>query len=221
MTNEERRIFEAIKDKYGIHSINGMAAEENSGLIIEEISLSNEIIKKHAACTKATNKIERWKSRHEDTDEPIPSELISKLVEELTDAGIMRDQQVVAYGLEEQCAAVRSMKIERLKKKLGSDGVKVNYSDEEVSLRKIDKPVTENWEAIIGYIKNNPDVSDVSFQTWIEPIQVADETDNAVTIKVPEGSIGEAYIRKQYTQVIAQAIKKVTGLENFDLEFIG
>ena len=59
--------------------------------------------------------------------------------------------------------------------------------------------VLENWDEIIQRLKIEHGLSDVSFKTWIAPLEVYKVEDSVVYILVPlKGGID--YIEKKYTQ---------------------
>ena len=57
----------------------------------------------------------------------------------------------------------------------------------------------ENWEKILDNVKEDQDLSDVSFNTWLVPLKPVSVEGNVVTILCPVNSIGLEYIDKNYT----------------------
>ena len=58
--------------------------------------------------------------------------------------------------------------------------------------------IREKWSDILYYLKNEYDISDVSFKTWLLPLEVTAVEDGTIVIMVPEESIGLSYIKKKY-----------------------
>ena len=79
--------------------------------------------------------------------------------------------------------------------------------------------IKEKWPDILNYLKNEYDISDISFNTWILPLEVAAVKDNTVIISVPEESIALQYIRKKYYLPFKVSISEVSG-NDFDVEFV-
>lgn len=77
----------------------------------------------------------------------------------------------------------------------------------------------EKWEEILYLVKVEHELSDISFKTWLKPLQIQDVSDSTVTILVPSEQIGIDYITKKYTFPIKVAIAEITGKE-YDIEFI-
>ncbi len=78
--------------------------------------------------------------------------------------------------------------------------------------------VVENWDEIIQRLKIEHGLSDVSFKTWIAPLEVYKVEDSVVYILVPlKGGID--YIEKKYTLALKVCIAEVTGQE-YEVEFI-
>ena len=78
--------------------------------------------------------------------------------------------------------------------------------------------VLENWDEIIQRLKIEHGLSDVSFKTWIAPLEVYKVEDSVVYILVPlKGGID--YIVKKYTLGLKVCIAEVTGQE-YEVEFI-
>ena len=58
--------------------------------------------------------------------------------------------------------------------------------------------IQEKWSDILNMIKIEHDVSDVSFNAWLEPLEVYKVEGNVVTIIVTNGSMALDYINKKY-----------------------
>lgn len=77
----------------------------------------------------------------------------------------------------------------------------------------------EKWEEILYLVKVEHELSDISFKTWLKPLQIHNVTDHTVTILVPSEQMGIDYITKKYMFPIKVAIAELTGKE-YDIEFI-
>ena len=79
--------------------------------------------------------------------------------------------------------------------------------------------IREKWEEILYTVKVEHELSDISFKTWLRPLQVHSISDHVVTILVPSEQMGVDYINKKYMFPIKVAIAEITGTE-YDIEFI-
>lgn len=79
--------------------------------------------------------------------------------------------------------------------------------------------VKEKWSDILNYLKNEYELTDVSFNTWILPLEVAAVENNTIYITVPESSFGLDYIKKKYSTVLKVCIEEVLH-QAFDLVFM-
>ncbi|MDD3795165.1 MAG: chromosomal replication initiator protein DnaA [Lachnospiraceae bacterium] len=79
--------------------------------------------------------------------------------------------------------------------------------------------IIEKWEEILYTVKVEHELSEISFKTWLQPLQVHSVSDHVVTILVPSEQMGVDYINKKYMFPIKVAIAEITGTE-YDIEFI-
>ena len=78
--------------------------------------------------------------------------------------------------------------------------------------------VTSKWNEIIHRLKTEHGLSDVSFKTWIAPLEVYGVVDSTVYILVPlRASID--YITQKYCLPFQVCIAEITGQE-FEVKFI-
>lgn len=78
--------------------------------------------------------------------------------------------------------------------------------------------VKKKWDEIIHKLKIEHGLSDVSFKTWIAPLEIYDVTDSVVNILVPlKASVD--YISKKYSLPFQVCIAEVTGKE-YEVIFI-
>lgn len=74
------------------------------------------------------------------------------------------------------------------------------------------------WNEILDYIKQEYDISDVSFYTWLKPLTVHSVENNTVTIIVEE-SLGVGYINKRFYKYFKVTIAEFLG-EEYEIVFI-
>ena len=81
--------------------------------------------------------------------------------------------------------------------------------------------IREKWDEILYTVKAEHDLSEISFKTWLMPLEIhsIDEEKHIVTILVPSEQMGVDYINKKYMFPIKVAIAEITGTE-YDVEFI-
>jgi chromosomal replication initiator protein len=77
----------------------------------------------------------------------------------------------------------------------------------------------EKWDEILQLVKTEHELSDISFKTWLKPLEIHSVSDHMVTILVPSEQMGIDYITKKYMFPIKVAIAEFTGKE-YDIEFI-
>ena len=70
--------------------------------------------------------------------------------------------------------------------------------------------IRNNWDKILNAMKEEFDILDVSFKTWLLPLEVVAADHNEVTIMVPESATLN-YLRKRYTRMLQVTIGEVTG----------
>ena len=76
----------------------------------------------------------------------------------------------------------------------------------------------ENWDDILLYLKEEHDIMDVSYRTWLLPLQIYDADDQKVVIMVPDSAM-IGYIKKKYGFLLKIAIEEKTGIGG-EVEFI-
>jgi chromosomal replication initiator protein len=79
--------------------------------------------------------------------------------------------------------------------------------------------VIEKWEEIINTVKKEHELSEVSFDTWIRPLEIYAVDGNKLYILVPSEQMGLSYISKKYYLPLKVAIAEITGTE-YEIEFI-
>ena len=79
--------------------------------------------------------------------------------------------------------------------------------------------VIEKWKDILQMVKEEHGLTDVSFNTWIKPLEVFAIENNIIYILVPSEQVGLSYINKKYYLPLKVAITETTGI-NYDIQFI-
>ncbi|MDE7062490.1 MAG: chromosomal replication initiator protein DnaA [Lachnospiraceae bacterium] len=79
--------------------------------------------------------------------------------------------------------------------------------------------IVEKWEQILQTVKEEHELTDVSFNTWLKPLKVFSLNNNTLYILVPDEQMGLNYITKKYTLPIKVAVAEIIG-EDYDIEFV-
>ena len=79
--------------------------------------------------------------------------------------------------------------------------------------------ILEKWEEILQTVKTEHDISEISFNTWIRPLEVFGVEGNTLYILVPAVQMTLNYISKKYQLPLKVAIAEITGIE-YDIQFI-
>ena len=79
--------------------------------------------------------------------------------------------------------------------------------------------IKEKWQDILIHLKNEYDISDVSCNTWLKPLEVAAVENDVIFVVVPEESVGLQIIKKKYSVPLRVCVEEVTG-HSFNLEFV-
>lgn len=76
--------------------------------------------------------------------------------------------------------------------------------------------IIEKWDEILEYLKIEHGISNVSFRTWIQPLQIYSVDGNNITISVDDSLIGvdgKKFIIKKYALPLKVSIEEITGKE--------
>lgn len=79
--------------------------------------------------------------------------------------------------------------------------------------------IKEQWPEILGHLKLEHDISDVSFKTWLLPLEIHSIENDTLQILVPEENMGLQYIKKKYYVPLKVSIEEVTDLA-LDINFL-
>lgn len=77
----------------------------------------------------------------------------------------------------------------------------------------------QKWEEILLTVKKEHDLTDVSFNTWLKPLEIYTVQNERVYILVSNEQMTLSYIKKRYYLPLKVAIEEVTGRE-YEVEFI-
>jgi chromosomal replication initiator protein len=69
------------------------------------------------------------------------------------------------------------------------------------------------WNEVLLYLKEEHEVSDVSFDTWLMPLKVYDVTEDHVVKLIVPDHIFLSYIKKKYNFLLKVAIEEITGIK--------
>lgn len=72
----------------------------------------------------------------------------------------------------------------------------------------------EKWDDILIYLKEEHEITDVSFKTWLLPLQIYSLDGNQVNIIVPDADANFlGYIKKKYSFLLKISIEEITGFK--------
>ena len=71
--------------------------------------------------------------------------------------------------------------------------------------------ILEKWDAILLNIKEEHDVTDVSYKTWLLPLKPYSVDKHILTILVPDALFLE-YVKKKYEFLLKVTIEELTGI---------
>lgn len=77
----------------------------------------------------------------------------------------------------------------------------------------------EKWNDILLRVKEDFELTDISFRTWLLPLKVYDVSDHVVTLLVTKGQMALNLIEKKYKDALVVAIAE-TMMEEYDVAFI-
>ena len=75
--------------------------------------------------------------------------------------------------------------------------------------------IIDKWEEILQHVKEEFELTDVSFNSWLKPLKVHSFENNGYTnslfILVPSNQMAIDYLNKKYALPIRVAIAEITG----------
>lgn len=78
--------------------------------------------------------------------------------------------------------------------------------------------IEEKWKEILENLKEEHELTDVSFNTWLLPLKVVSFENNHLTVFYPGDTNGAYYINKKYRLFLQVTIEEITGI-HCDIEF--
>ena len=79
--------------------------------------------------------------------------------------------------------------------------------------------IIEKWPEILQTVKEEHELTDVSFNTWLKPLEVFSVQDDTLYILVPDEQMGLNYITKKYRLPIKVAVAEIIG-KDYEIEFV-
>ena len=79
--------------------------------------------------------------------------------------------------------------------------------------------ILEKWDLILTTVKTEHDISDVSFNTWIKPLELFGIKEDTLYILVPSDQMTLNYVSKRYHLPLKVAIAEIIGIE-YNIQFI-
>ena len=73
--------------------------------------------------------------------------------------------------------------------------------------------VEEKWDEILLTVKREHELTDISFNTWLKPLQIFSIQNNRIYILVSGEQMGLTYINRKYYLPLKVAVAEVTGTE--------
>ncbi len=79
--------------------------------------------------------------------------------------------------------------------------------------------VEEKWEEILLTVKEEYDLSNIVYESWIKPLEICQIDGNKLYVLVPPEQIALNYINKKYLTPLKIVIEEITGID-YDIRFI-
>ena len=70
----------------------------------------------------------------------------------------------------------------------------------------------EQWDNILLHVKEEHDIMDVSFATWLRPLKIYAVDENVVKI-IALDAMTVRYVQKKYGTILQVSIEEVTGFD--------
>lgn len=77
----------------------------------------------------------------------------------------------------------------------------------------------EKWDEILQTVKTEHEISDISFDTWLKPLELYSLDQTTLYILVPSEQMTLSYISKKYYLPLKVAIAEIIGIE-YEIQFI-
>lgn len=79
--------------------------------------------------------------------------------------------------------------------------------------------VEEKWSEILLTVKREHELTDISFSTWLKPLQIFSIQNNRIFVLVSSEQMGLTYINKKYYLPLKVAVAEIIGME-YEIEFV-
>ena len=79
--------------------------------------------------------------------------------------------------------------------------------------------IREKWQEILHMIKEEHELTDVAFKTWLQPLTPHHIENDTLYILIPLEEMGASYIEKKYKLPIKVAVSEMTGID-YDISFL-
>ena len=79
--------------------------------------------------------------------------------------------------------------------------------------------IINKWDEILNTVKKEHEISDISFDTWMRPLEVYAVEENTLYILAPFEQMALSYIQKKYYLPLKVAIGEIIGKE-YDIQFL-
>ena len=79
--------------------------------------------------------------------------------------------------------------------------------------------IQERWNEILEKVRIEHSVTEVSFRTWLKPLQVHSVNDDVIILLVSDAQLGTEFVSKKYSVPLKVAIEEVIG-KAFELKFV-
>lgn len=79
------------------------------------------------------------------------------------------------------------------------------------------KIISEKWEQILHTVKSEERLVDVSYKTWIAPLEFGGIQDNVVIIRYPMSSVCD-FLKERYGKTFKYVIASLTGVD-YEIDF--
>lgn len=88
---------------------------------------------------------------------------------------------------------------------------RMEYKDMEI--------ITEKWNEILEYLRDQFHISEVAYNTWLLPIEPIEIKDGCLYIKTPD-KLHRMYMERNYIAMIEKAVEDVAGVSEKASVFI-
>ena len=79
--------------------------------------------------------------------------------------------------------------------------------------------VEEKWSEILLTVKREHELTDISFNTWLKPLQIFSIQNNRIFVLVSSEQMGLTYINKKYYLPLKVEVAEIIGME-YEIEFV-